>query len=75
MNLDDLRHLNIRDVGNWPLLPKIAILLGIFAAILTAGYFVDWNGQWDLLTAAEGEEGKLKTQYAEKKAKAEPKKK
>ena len=26
MNLDDLRRLNIRDIGNWPLLPKIAIL-------------------------------------------------
>ena len=33
MNLDDLRHLNIRDVGNWPLLPKILILFGVFAAI------------------------------------------
>jgi len=70
MTLDDLRGLNIRDVGNWPLLPKILILMGIFAAIVAAGYFVDWQGQWETLGAAQGEEEKLKTQYAEKKAKA-----
>ena len=70
MNMDDLRHLNIKDVGNWPLLPKIAILIGIFGAILAAGYFLDWSGQWDLLGTAQAEEGKLKTQYGEKKAKA-----
>ena len=70
MNLEDLRHLNIRDVGNWPLFPKILILLGVFVAILIGGYFVDWNGQWDVLVAAQAEEGKLKTQYGEKKAKA-----
>jgi len=70
MNLEDLRHLNIRDIGNWPLLPKILILFGVFAAILVGGYVVDWNGQWDMLTAAQAEEDKLKTQYGEKKAKA-----
>ena len=28
MNLEDLRRLNFRDIGNWPLLPKILILIG-----------------------------------------------
>jgi type IV pilus assembly protein PilO len=70
MNLDDLRHLNIRDVGNWPLLPKIAILLGLFVVILGAGFLLDWKDQWDSLEAAQAEEGKLKEQYTQKKAKA-----
>jgi type IV pilus assembly protein PilO len=70
MTLDDLRHLNIRDVGNWPLLPKIALLLGLLVVILGAGFLLDWKDQWDALQAAQAEEGKLKEQYSQKKAKA-----
>ncbi|MEO8506956.1 MAG: type 4a pilus biogenesis protein PilO [Betaproteobacteria bacterium] len=70
MNLDDLRRLNIRDVGNWPTLPKVAILLVIFAVIVTAGFFLDWKEQWDAIEVAEAQEVKLKEQYSQKKAKA-----
>jgi type IV pilus assembly protein PilO len=70
MNIEELRRLNIREVGNWPLLPKIAVLLAIFVLILTAGYFLDWRDQWDALEVAQGEEEKLKVQYGQKKAKA-----
>jgi type IV pilus assembly protein PilO len=70
MTLDDLRHLNIRDVGNWPLVPKILILFGLLVAILGAGFLLDWKDQWEALQAAQAEEGKLKEQYSQKKAKA-----
>jgi type IV pilus assembly protein PilO len=70
MNLDDLRRLNFRDVGSWSLLPKIAILLAIFVVIIGAGFFLDWSDQWTALETARGDEGKLKDQYAQKKAKA-----
>ena len=70
MNLDDLRNLNLRNVGNWPVLPKVLMLLGIVAVIVALGYFFDWKDQWETLEVAQAEEGKLKTQYAEKKAKA-----
>jgi type IV pilus assembly protein PilO len=70
MTLDELRRLNIRDAGNWPLLPKVALLLGIFVAILLAGLFLDWRDQWDALGAAEQVEVGLKAQYAEKKNRA-----
>ena len=70
MNLEELRRLNIRDAGNWPLLPKVLILAGIVAVILVAGYLLDWRDQWDALEAARTEETKLKDQYAQKKAKA-----
>lgn len=68
--LDDLRSLNLKDIGNWPLLPKVLVLIGIFAAIVLGGFLLDWKDQWDTLDAQKAEEGKLKTQYAEKKAKA-----
>jgi type IV pilus assembly protein PilO len=70
MTLDELRRLNIRDVGNWPLLPKIAILLAIFVVIIVAGLFLDWQDQWEALGKAEQVEVELKTQYAEKKKRA-----
>jgi type IV pilus assembly protein PilO len=70
MTLDELRRLNIRDAGNWPLLPKIGILVLIFLAIIVAGFFLDWKDQWESLGKAEQVEVGLKTQYAEKKKRA-----
>src|SRR5690349_576330 len=70
MTLDDLRTLNFRDVGNWPLLPKMLALAAIVIVIVALGYFFDWKDQWESLEMAQNEEQKLKDQYAQKKAKA-----
>jgi len=70
MNLDDIRRLNIRDAGNWPLLPKAVVLAAIFIVILVAGYLLDWRDQLDTLEASRAVEGTLKTQYTEKKGRA-----
>ena len=70
MNLDDLRNLNWREAGSWPLLPKILILSMILVVIVALGAFLDWKDQWDSLDAARSEEAKLKDQYSQKKAKA-----
>ena len=53
MTLDDIRRLNIREVGNWPLLPKLAILLLLFIVIVGAGFLLDWKDQWDALELAQ----------------------
>jgi type IV pilus assembly protein PilO len=70
MNLEEFRRLNLRDVGNWPILPKVLILAAIFIVILVLGLLLDWKEHWETLEAAEQEEVKLKEQYAQKKAKA-----
>jgi len=70
MSLDDLRRLSIREVGNWPLLPKVALLSGIFLAIVVLGAILDWKDQWESLDNARSEESRLKEQYGQKKAKA-----
>jgi type IV pilus assembly protein PilO len=70
MTLDDLRRLNLRDAGNWPLLPKILVLGLVFIAIVGAGGFFDWKDQLELLDKQQDEELKLRQSYAEKKAKA-----
>lgn len=70
MTLDDIRRLNIRDAGSWPLLPKVAVLSLLFVLIVGAGAYFDWKDQFDALDAAQVEETKLREQYAEKKVKA-----
>jgi type IV pilus assembly protein PilO len=70
MTLDDIRRLNFRDAGNWPLLPKIAVLSVLVVLILLAGAFFDWKDQLDALDRAQDEEAKLRISYSEKKAKA-----
>ena len=70
MTLDDIRRLNLRDAGNWPLLPKLLVLGLVFIAIVAAGGFFDWKDQLEALDKQQDEELKLKQSYAEKKAKA-----
>ncbi|MGH6742800.1 MAG: type 4a pilus biogenesis protein PilO [Casimicrobiaceae bacterium] len=70
MTLDDIRRLNFRDAGNWPLLPKIVVLGFLVLLILAAGAFLDWKDQLDTLQHAQDEEAKLRQSYSEKKAKA-----
>lgn len=70
MNLDDLRRLNIREVGNWPTLPKVGLLAILFIVIVGLGAFFDWKDQYEALQVAEQQEVKLKDEYGQKKAKA-----
>ena len=70
MTLDDIRRLNIREAGNWPLLPKIVVLGLILVVIVVAGGLLDWRDQFDSLDRVQAEEGKLRESYASKKAKA-----
>ena len=70
MTLDDLRRLNLREAGNWPFVPKAAILSVIFIAIIALGGLLDWRDQLETLDRAQNNEGKLKEEYASKKARA-----
>jgi type IV pilus assembly protein PilO len=70
MTLDDVRRLNLREAGNWPLLPKAVILAVIFVAIIGLGGVLDWRDQLETLDRAQSNEGKLKEEYASKKARA-----
>jgi type IV pilus assembly protein PilO len=70
MTLDELRRLNIREAGNWPLLPKVVVLGIIFVAIVAAGGLLDWRDQFEILDKAQATEAKLKEEYGSKKARA-----
>jgi len=70
MTLDDFRRLNFREVGNWAPLPKVIVLSLVVLFIVALGAFFDWKDQWDTLQTAQQEEGRLKEQFTQKKAKA-----
>ena len=67
---DDFRNLSPHDVGAWPLLPRVAVLLGLFVAILAAGWWFVWNDQLGVLEERRLEEGRLREEFVTKKTQA-----
>lgn len=65
--LDQFKYLNPKDPGTWPALPKLLALLAALVALVAAGYFADWQGQVDELSAGAEQEAKLKEEYKGKK--------
>lgn len=65
--LDDFRNLNPKDVGAWPIAPRIAVLIGIFVAALVAGWWFVWNDQLETLETRQADELKLKDEFVAKK--------
>ncbi len=70
MTLDELRSLNPRDIGNWPVLPKLGALIIILIALVFAGYWFDWREQLDTLAAERTKEQDLRTAFLDKKKQA-----
>ena len=64
---DDFRFMNTNDPGAWPLIPKITVLVGLFVAIVAAGWWFVWSDQLLDLETKEREEETLKQQYLDKK--------
>jgi len=70
MTLDDLNNLNIKDIANWPILPKALAMLVVFVGILFAGYWFEWSAQLAELDAAQQNEVKLRETFLNKKKQA-----
>lgn len=68
--LDEFRNLNPQDVGTWPVVPRVTVLLGLFAAILVAGWWFVWSDQLDALALRQKDEETLKEDFLAKKRQA-----
>jgi type IV pilus assembly protein PilO len=68
--LEDFRTLNPKDVGAWPVVPRVTILLTGFIVMLVAGWWFLWSDQLDVLEAAQKNEEKLKEEFLSKKQQA-----
>ncbi len=64
--LSQFKGLNAQDVGTWPIAPRLASLVVIFAAVLAAGWFLYWEGQLQELETGQATEVRLKADYRNK---------
>ncbi|SMC29895.1 type IV pilus assembly protein PilO [Andreprevotia lacus DSM 23236] len=70
MTLDELRNLNPREIGDWPLPVQLGLLVIVFVIVLGGGYYFVWADQMQALDDGRAKEEQLKTAYKEKKLKA-----
>lgn len=68
--ISDFKGLDPKDVGAWPLGPRITILLILFGLLLVAGWWFDWRHQIDEYEKKQQEEIKLKDEWLGKKKQA-----
>ena len=59
--LEELRQLDINNIGNWPTAFKRGALVILFIGILLSGYFFVWKDQIVALENAQAQEETLKT--------------
>lgn len=67
---EDFKSLDPKDIGTWPLLPRLTVLLGVFVGLLVGGWWFDWKGELENLESKRQQEAKLKDEYLDKKRQA-----
>jgi len=70
MTLDELRNLDPKDIGNWPIAAQIGLIVVLFFTLTLGGYFYVWGSQMDELETGRAKEEQLKVDFVEKKRKA-----
>jgi len=70
MTLDELRNLDPKTIGSWPVLPKLGALLIALLLLIIASYFLDWQGQLEAIDVAQQKETSLRATFLEKKKQA-----
>jgi len=70
MTLDDLRKLDPKRIGSWPLAPKFGALGIVLALAVGGAYWFDWQNQIDLIQAEKAKEDQLRTTFIDKKKQA-----
>lgn len=67
MTLDELRRLDPKKIGSWPVPAKLGVLLIAFVLIVVAGYWFDWQHQIDEIDREKQKETQLRNTFLEKK--------
>jgi type IV pilus assembly protein PilO len=70
MTLDELKRLDPKKIGSWPVLPKLGVLMLALLAIVGASYWFDWQHQIEQINTEKAKEGQLRTTFLEKKKQA-----
>lgn len=67
IDFDELKNLNPKTPGAWPLSAKLLACGSIFLIIVALGAVLDWQDQWDTYQASRDQEPTLKATFMEKK--------
>lgn len=67
MTLDELRRLDPKKIGSWPILPKLGVLLIVLLLIVFASYWFDWQNQLEQIDVEKQKEERLRTAFLDKK--------
>jgi len=70
MTWDEIKRLNPRDIGIWPIPAKIAAILLLFLILTGLAAYFGWMPQYDELEGKEKQEVVLRQEYSSKKAQA-----
>lgn len=70
MTWDELKRLNPREIGIWPLPAKIGALLLLFLVLMGLATYFGWLPQYDEFEAKQKQEVVLRQEYSTKKAQA-----
>ena len=68
--LEELKNINPKTPGSWPLPIKMGALALMLIGVVVAGALLDWQDEWNRLSTIREEEGKLKETYLAKKKQA-----
>ena len=70
MTLNDLRRLDPKKMGSWPILPKLGVLFITLVLIIFAGYWFDWKAQIEQIDQEKLKEEGLRKTFLTKKSEA-----
>lgn len=70
MTLDELRRLDPKKIGSWPVVPKLGALILLLLLIIFFGYWFDWKSQINDIDTAKKKEDSLRTTFLAKKRQA-----
>lgn len=70
MTLDDFKNLDPKEIGDWPMIVQMFMLVIIFALIVGGGWYAVWQQQIDDLNGMQQTELKLRDDFSNRKAQA-----
>jgi len=70
MTFNDLRRLDPKKIGSWPILPKVGVLFITLVLIIFASYWFDWKAQIDSIDQEKLKEEGLRKTFLTKKSEA-----
>ena len=70
LNLNDLRRLDPKKIGSWPILPKLGVLFITLVLIVAASWWFDWQHQIEGINSEKVKEEGLRKTFLTKKSEA-----